>query len=117
MIEARGQPFGTRLAGARRRRVPLLDDRLERVAFARQRDDRLMIRRFERVEPQQDVGVLTEREAKIAPLERDVTEPDERAAGLFLFLEPAVVRRNPGKRHARLETSLDVDERDLQVDG
>jgi len=117
MIEAGRHVLGPGGAGSRRRAVPLLDDGLERVAFARERDDRLVVGDFERVETQQHIGVLPEREPEVAPLERDVAEPHERASGFLLILQPAVLGRDPRERHAGLQPALDIEERDLQIDG
>ena len=76
-----------------------------------------MVGGFEGVEAQQDVGVLTKGEAEVAPFERDVAEPHERAPGPFLLLQPRVVGGDPRQRHAPLQTALDVEKRDLQIHG
>ena len=102
---------------ARRRGVPPLDERLERVAVAREGDDLLVLGRVERVEAAQDVGRLPERQAEVGPVERNVGEADERPAGGLLRAQPLGIGLNPGQRHARLHAALHVDERDLHVDG
>ena len=81
-----------------------------------ERDDGGVFGTLERVEPAQDVGRLAKRQAEVGPVERDVAEPDQRAAGRLLLAQPAVVRRNPRQRHARLHAALHLDERDLHVD-
>ena len=73
---------------ARRPLVPAGHERLERVAVAAERDDGVVVGALERLEAQQDVGGLPERQAEVGPLERDVAEPDERPAGRLLRARP-----------------------------
>ena len=64
----------------RRRDVPLRHERLERVAVAAEREDLLVVGAIDRVVAVQDVRGLPERQAEVAPVERDVAEANRRVA-------------------------------------
>ena len=88
-----GRSGGAALAGrvrvdAARSRVPLRDERLERVAVAAERHDLLVVGALERLEAVEDVGGLAERQAEVGPLERDVAEADSGPPGRLLRAQP-----------------------------
>ena len=76
-----------------------------------------MIGRFERIVPAEDVCGLPKRQAKVTPVERNVTEADERASVLELISQPGVVRLNPGQGDASPYAALSVHQFNLHVDG
>ncbi len=77
---------------------------------------RSMVGPLQRLEAQQDVGGLTQRQAEVAPLERDVGEADERTARGLLGARPGRIDRDARQRHAPLHPALHLDERKLHVD-
>ena len=72
---------------------------------------------LDRLKPAEDVSRLAHREPEIGPVERDVREADDRAAGRVLGAQPCRIGLNPWQRHARLHAPLHLDELDLHVDG
>jgi len=61
-----------------------------------------MVGALERLVPEQDVGRTAERQAEIAPVERDVGEADQRPSLALLRPEPVRVSLDPRQRDARL---------------
>ena len=59
---------------------PVDDERFERVAVARHRLDGVVVGGFQRLEPPQHVGRLTEDQPEVSPVERDVLEAEQRPA-------------------------------------
>src|SRR5205807_3646657 len=79
LVEARGCVRGRAMSrigafDARRGVVPRRNGRRERIAFAAERDDLLMVGAIHGVETLKDVGRLPERQPEVAPLERNVFE-------------------------------------------
>jgi hypothetical protein len=77
----------------------------------------LMLLAIQRVMAVQDVGGLTQRQPKIGPVERNVSEADRGTTGFLLRTQPVGVGLNPGQRHPCLHPSQRVDEVDLHIDG
>ena len=121
LLETPGGSWGETLAGCRavhagRRLVPRRHHGLERVGLAAKRDDGFVFCRFDHLVAAQDVGRLPERQPEIRPFEGDIRKADDRAACLLLGAQPGRVDLNPGQRHARLDTPLHVDQRELHID-
>ena len=97
--------------------IPCRDQRLERVAVPGERQNLVVVGPLQRVEPQQDVGSLAQRQTEIAPLERDIAKADQRSSRRLLRALPLGIDLDPRERHARLDAPLHVDQRNLHVDG